>query len=56
MFLSNNSTVIKNDINIAFIGADSVGKSALIVRFITNRFIGVYDSGKRVEVISKKRK
>ncbi|XP_012943456.1 ras-like protein family member 11A-like [Aplysia californica] len=32
------------DINIAVLGAKGVGKSAMIVRFLTGRFIGDYDS------------
>ncbi|CAG5128848.1 unnamed protein product [Candidula unifasciata] len=32
------------DINIAVLGAKHVGKSAMIVRFLTGRFIGDYDS------------
>ncbi|GFO33391.1 hypothetical protein PoB_005989600, partial [Plakobranchus ocellatus] len=32
------------DINIAVLGDKNVGKSAMIVRFLTGRFIGDYDS------------
>ncbi|XP_067860855.1 ras-related and estrogen-regulated growth inhibitor-like protein [Heptranchias perlo] len=33
-----------NDIKVAVLGTDGVGKSALIVRFLTKRFIGEYAS------------
>ncbi|XP_074554547.1 ras-related and estrogen-regulated growth inhibitor-like protein [Halichoeres trimaculatus] len=42
-----------NDIKIAVLGSEGVGKSALIVRFLTRRFIGEYASS--TECIYRKR-
>uniref|UniRef100_UPI0037E86510 ras-related and estrogen-regulated growth inhibitor-like protein n=1 Tax=Semicossyphus pulcher TaxID=241346 RepID=UPI0037E86510 len=42
-----------NDIKIAVLGSEGVGKSALIVRFLTRRFIGEYASSS--ECIYRKR-
>ncbi|XP_030006793.1 ras-related and estrogen-regulated growth inhibitor-like protein [Sphaeramia orbicularis] len=42
-----------NEIKIAVLGSDGVGKSALIVRFLTRRFIGEYAS--TTECIYRKR-
>ncbi|KAK1167243.1 ras-related and estrogen-regulated growth inhibitor-like protein [Acipenser oxyrinchus oxyrinchus] len=42
-----------NDVKIAVLGSDGVGKSALIVRFLTRRFIGEYASAS--ECIYRKR-
>ena len=36
---------IQSDINVAVLGEEGVGKSALMVRLITNRFITEYASG-----------
>ncbi|XP_048337908.1 ras-related and estrogen-regulated growth inhibitor-like protein isoform X1 [Sphaerodactylus townsendi] len=35
-------TPLKMDVNVVVLGGDSVGKSALTVRFLTRRFIGEY--------------
>ncbi|KAJ8373710.1 hypothetical protein SKAU_G00042900 [Synaphobranchus kaupii] len=42
-----------NDIKVAVLGSEGVGKSALIVRFLTRRFIGEYASSS--ECIYRKR-
>lgn len=45
--------MIMNDIKVAVLGSEGVGKSALIVRFLTRRFIGEYASS--TECIYRKR-
>ncbi|KAI7791890.1 ras-related and estrogen-regulated growth inhibitor-like protein [Triplophysa rosa] len=45
--------MIMNDIKVAVMGSEGVGKSALIVRFLTRRFIGEYASS--TECIYRKR-
>ncbi|XP_051975066.1 ras-related and estrogen-regulated growth inhibitor-like protein [Xyrauchen texanus] len=45
--------MIMNDIKVAVLGSEGVGKSALIVRFLTKRFIGEYASSS--ECIYRKR-